>query len=102
MIGKPVTVDTPVGAPILVAQAGHVVHVGDFISGDSDTSAYGRVVVDMRGMPAKFDRQGGYTWHVISQSTAAKLKAHLEIEMSHLQQARNFRVLVNQIAKVKP
>lgn len=102
MIGRPVTVDTPPGSPILVARGGDVVHVGNFISGDADDSAYGRVVVEANVGDMKFDATSGYIWRVISPSTAAKIVANLEVEMLHLRQALNARALINSIAKVKP
>lgn len=102
MIGKPVTVDTPPGAPILVARDGNVVHVGTFISGDADDTPYGRVTVTMRGSSARFDAEHGYSWHVIPHHTAKKLQVSLEAEMSYLQGATEIRERVNRIAKVKP
>lgn len=102
MIGHPVTIDTPVGAPILVARGGDVVHVGAFISGDSDTSAYGRVVVELSGMSIKFDAENGYIWRVIPPDTAKKLNVNLDAEMSHFKGAREARERINRITKVKP
>lgn len=102
MIGKPVTHSTPFHAPILIAQHGQVVHVGDFISGDADDSPHGRVTVTMRGSSVRFDAENGYQWRVIPHHTAEKLRVSLEAEMSYIQGATEIRERVNRIAKVKP
>lgn len=102
MIGHPVTIDTPVGAPILVARGGDVVHVGAFISGDSDDSAYSRVVVEWKGGHIKFDAENGYIWRVIPATTAVKLRVNLDAETSYLQGATEVRERINRITKVKP